>query len=66
MNKELERKLERELRNSTKKELYGAYDYYKPRAKELGKDEYKYLILMEREINKRELKKKMEIKNEKL
>lgn len=48
------KELERELRNSTNKELYGAYDYYKPRAKELGKDEYKYLIMIEREIVKRE------------
>lgn len=62
MEKDLEKELEKELKELTDKELYSAYDYYKPRAKELGKDEYKYLILMEREINKRELKKKMEIK----
>lgn len=59
MKKDLEKELEKELKELTDKELYSAYDYYKPRAKELGKDEYKYLTLIESEMNKRKLKKEI-------
>jgi hypothetical protein len=46
---------EKELNELTNEELIEVYKYYKPKAKRLGKEEYKYLIAIEREINKRHL-----------
>ena len=40
----------------TNEQLVEVYKYYKPKAKRLGKEEYKYLIAIEREINKRKIK----------
>ena len=45
--------MEKELKKMTNEQLVEVYKYYKPKAKRLGKEEYKYLIAIEREINKR-------------
>ena len=45
----------RELKKMTNEQLVEVYKYHKPKAKSLGKEEYKYLIAIEREINKRKI-----------
>lgn len=47
--------MEKELKELTNKELKDLWCYYKPKAKRLSKDEYKYLIAIEREMNKRHI-----------
>lgn len=47
--------MEKGLKNLTNNELIEVYKYYKPKAKRLAKEEYKYLIEIEREINKRKI-----------
>ena len=47
--------MEKELKKMTNKQLVEVYKYYKPKAKRLGKEEYKYLIAIEREINIRKI-----------
>ena len=47
--------MEKELKKMTNEQLVEAYKYYKPKEKRLGKEEYKYLIAIEREINKRKI-----------
>lgn len=47
--------MEKELKKITNEQLIEAYKYYKPKTKKLGKEEYKYLIAIEREINKRKI-----------
>lgn len=43
--------MEKELKDLTNDELIATWKYYKPRAKYLGKEEYQYLIEIEREMN---------------
>ncbi len=43
----------KELKKLTDEQLKELWNYYKPKAKRLGKEEYKYLIEIEREMNKR-------------
>lgn len=45
----------KELKKLTDKQLLETWEYYKPRAKQLSKEEYKYLIEIEREMNIRHL-----------
>lgn len=43
----------KELKKLTYEQLKKLWNYYKPKAKRLGKEEYKYLIEIEREMNRR-------------
>lgn len=45
--------MEKELKEITNNELIETWKYYKIRKKYLSKGEYKYLIEIERELNKR-------------
>lgn len=47
----------KELKKTSTEEIISQYQYYKPKAKRLGKDEYKYLIAIERELNIRQTNK---------
>ena len=47
--------MEKDLKKMANDELIETYKYYKPKSKKLGKEEQKYLIMIEREINKRKL-----------
>ena len=47
--------MEKELKKMTNEQLVEAYRYYKEKAERLGKEEYKYLIAIEKEINKRKI-----------
>lgn len=44
-----------ELKKLSNEELKTIWNYYKPKAKRLGKKEYQYLINIEREMNKRKI-----------
>lgn len=41
----------KEMKTLSNDELLTEYEYYKPKAKILGKEEYKYLVAIERELN---------------
>ena len=51
----MEKEIIKELKKMTNEQLVEVYKYYKPKSKRLGKEEYKYLIAIEREINKRKI-----------
>lgn len=47
----------KELKKTSTEEIISQYQYYKPKAKRLERDEYKYLIAIEKELNIRQINK---------
>ena len=54
VSEELKQAIE-ELKTLNDDEILAQYEYYEPKAKRLGKEEYKYLIAIKRELNMRRI-----------